>query len=177
MAMGLAGTLLTTEQIAERVQAMGAQITRESTGEDLLVISVLKGAFVFTADLLRSIDLPCQIEFVSVSSYGSGTESAGKITVRQDLSIPIKGRHVLVVEDIVDTGTTLAFLRERLLDQSPASLRIATLLDKPSRRKTEVPVDYVGFAIPDEFVVGYGIDWAERFRSLPYIGMIGELPE
>lgn len=177
MALGLAGTLLTAEQIAERVQAIGAQITRESTGEDLLVISVLKGAFVFTADLLRSIDLPCQIEFVSVSSYGSGTESAGKITVRQDLSIPIKGRHVLVVEDIVDTGTTLAFLRERLLDQSPASLRIATLLDKPSRRKTEVPVDYVGFAIPDEFVVGYGIDWAERFRSLPYIGMIGELPE
>lgn len=177
MALGLAGTLLTTEQIAERVQAIGAQITRESTGEDLLVISVLKGAFVFTADLIRSIDLPCQIEFVSVSSYGSGTESAGKITVRQDLSIPIKGRHVLVVEDIVDTGTTLAFLRERLLDQSPASLRIATLLDKPSRRKTDVPVDYVGFAIPDEFVVGYGIDWAERFRSLPYIGMIGELPE
>ncbi|HLO04353.1 MAG TPA: hypoxanthine phosphoribosyltransferase [Symbiobacteriaceae bacterium] len=177
MALGLAGTLLTSEQIAERVQAMGAQITRESTGADLLVISVLKGAFVFTADLIRSIDLPCQIEFVSVSSYGSGTESAGKITVRQDLSIPIKGRHVLVVEDIVDTGTTLAFLRERLLDQSPASLRIATLLDKPSRRKTEVPVDYVGFAIPDEFVVGYGIDWAERFRSLPFIGMIGELPE
>lgn len=177
MALGLAGTLLTAEQIAERVAAMGAQITRESTGDDLLVISVLKGAFVFTADLLRSIDLPCQIEFVSVSSYGSGTESAGKITVRQDLSIPIKGRHVLVVEDIVDTGTTLAFLRERLLDQSPASLRIATLLDKPSRRKTEVPVDYVGFAIPDEFVVGYGIDWAERFRSLPYIGKIGELPD
>lgn len=177
MAMGLAGTLLTTEQIAERVRAMGAQITRESTGEDLLVISVLKGAFVFTADLLRSIDLPCQIEFVSVSSYGSGTTSAGKITVRQDLSIPIKGRHVLVVEDIVDTGTTLAFLRERLLDQAPASLRIATLLDKPSRRTTEVPVDYVGFAIPDEFVVGYGIDWAERYRSLPYIGMIGEVPE
>jgi hypoxanthine phosphoribosyltransferase len=177
MALGLAGTLLTAEQIAERVRAMGAQITAESTGEDLLVISVLKGAFVFTADLIRAIDLPCQIEFVSVSSYGTGTESAGKITVRQDLSIPIKGRHVLVVEDIVDTGTTLAFLRERLLDQSPASLRIATLLDKPSRRKTEVPVDYVGFAIPDEFVVGYGIDWAERFRYLPYIGMIGELPE
>lgn len=175
--MGLVGTLLSAEEISQRVREMGAQIKRESTGEDLLVISVLKGAFVFTADLVRAIEMPCQIEFVSVSSYGSGTESAGKITVRQDISIPIKGRHVLVVEDIVDTGTTLAFLRERLLDQSPASLRITTLLDKPSRRKTEVPVDYVGFAIPDEFVVGYGIDWAERYRYLPYIGMVGELPE
>jgi hypoxanthine phosphoribosyltransferase len=177
MAKGLVGTLLSAEQIQNRVREMAAQIAAETQGDNLLVIGVMKGAFVFTADLVRALPLPSQVEFVSVSSYGNGTESAGKITVRQDLSIPIRGRHLLVVEDIVDTGTTLAFLRERLLDQSPASLRIATLLDKPSRRKTQVPVDYVGFAIPDEFVVGYGIDWAEQYRHLPYIGMIGELPE
>jgi len=174
MAKELVGQLFTAEQIAERVRQMGEQISREYAGEQVLVIGVLKGAFVFCADLLRSLTVPAQVDFMAVSSYGNATESSGVIRILKDLDASVEGRHVLLVEDIVDSGLTLKYLREYLAHQSPASLRVAVLLDKPSRRKTEVQVDYTGFTIPDEFIVGYGIDYAEQYRHLPYIGLIGE---
>jgi hypoxanthine phosphoribosyltransferase len=170
----LAGTLLTAEEIAARVAALGAQISQEYAGKDVLVIGILKGAFVFCADLVRQLTVPTQIDFMAVSSYGASTESSGVIRIVKDLDTSVAGRHVLLVEDIVDSGLTLRYLREYLEHQNPASLKIAVLLDKPSRRKTDVKVDYTGFSIPDEFIVGYGIDYAEQYRHLPYVGIIGE---
>jgi hypoxanthine phosphoribosyltransferase len=174
MAKVLAGTLLTAEQIQSRVAEMGAAISTEHAGESLLVIGILKGAFVFCADLVRQIKVPVQVDFMAVSSYGASTESSGVIRIVKDLEASVEGRHVLLVEDIVDSGLTLRYLREYLEHQHPASLKVCVLLDKPSRRKTEVAVDYLGFTIPDEFIVGYGIDYAEQYRHLPYIGIIGE---
>ncbi|MFZ5823148.1 MAG: hypoxanthine phosphoribosyltransferase [Bacillota bacterium] len=175
MAKGLVGQLLSTEQIQERVREMGAEIDRDYAGQEVLVVGILKGAFVFCADLLRTLSVPTQVDFMAVSSYGNATESSGVIRILKDLDASVEGRHVLLVEDIVDSGLTLKYLKEYLAHQNPASLRVAVLLDKPSRRKTEVSVDYIGFAIPDEFIVGYGIDYAERYRHLPYIGIIGEV--
>jgi len=166
--------LLTAEQIAARVSEMGAEISRDLAGETVLVVGVLKGAFVFCADLVRALTVPAEVDFMAVSSYGSATESSGVIRILKDLERSVTGRHVLLVEDIVDTGLTLRYLKEYLEHQNPASLRVAVLLDKPARRRTEVSVDYVGFTIPDEFVVGYGIDCAEQYRHLPYVGVVGE---
>lgn len=175
MAKGLVGQMFTAQQIAHKVKELGEQISRDYAGEEILVVGILKGAFVFCADLVRSITVPAEIDFMAVSSYGKSTESSGVIKILKDLDASVQGRHVLLVEDIVDSGLTLRYLREYLEHQQPASLKVCALLDKPSRRKTEVKVDYRGFEIPDEFIVGYGIDWAERYRNLPYIGMIGEL--
>lgn len=174
MERGLKGQLLSAEQIAGRVRELGAEISRDLAGESVLVVAVLKGAFVFCADLVRCLTVPAEVDFMAVSSYGSATESSGVIRILKDLDASVTGKHVLLVEDIVDSGLTLRYLKEYLEHQNPASLRVCVLLDKPARRQTQVAVDYVGFTIPDEFIVGYGIDYAERYRHLPYIGIVGE---
>jgi len=177
MAKGLVGVLLNEEQIHTRVRELGEQISRDYAGKEVLIVGILKGAFVFCADLLRALSVPVQVDFMAVSSYGASTESSGVLRILKDLDASVTGRHVLLVEDIVDTGLTLRYLREYLERQGPASLRICTLLDKPARRQTPVTVEYVGFQIPDEFIVGYGIDYAENYRSLPYIGVIGDVTD
>lgn len=177
MAKGLVGELLSEEQIQTRVGELAAQISNDYQGKEILLVGVLKGAFVFCADLLRRLTVPVQVDFMAVSSYGASTESSGVLRILKDLDASVTGRHVLLVEDIVDTGLTLRYLREYLERQDPASLKICTLLDKPARRQTPVQVEYVGFEIPDAFIVGYGIDYAQRYRSLPYIGIIGDVPE
>ena len=164
--------LLTREQIAARVKEMGQQITEDFRGRDMVAICILKGAVAFFVDLVREIDLPMSMDFMAISSYGSATKSSGVVRILKDLDKPINGKDVLVIEDIVDSGMTLSFLRENLLSRGAASLHIATLLDKPERRRVPLHVDYVGFTIPDEFVVGYGLDYAERYRNLPDIGIL-----
>ena len=164
--------LLTEEQIKERVAQLGAAIDRDCAGKEPLLISVLRGSFVFMADLVRSITLPCTVDFMAVSSYGAGTSSSGQVKIVKDLSDSIEGKDLVVVEDILDSGNTLYYLLQILQARHPASVRLCTLLDKPSRRVKPVEVDYTGFSIPDEFVVGYGLDYAERYRNLPYIGIL-----
>jgi hypoxanthine phosphoribosyltransferase len=161
--------LISSAEIEAAVTRLAAHIMRDYTGRDLLLISILKGSFVFAADLIRHLDLPLELHFVQLSSYGGGMESAGKVRLEQPLHCPIKGRHVLVVEDIVDTGLTVSFLMEYLAGEQPASLRICAMADKPSRRIIPVTIDYLGFTVPDGFIVGYGIDWDEKFRNLPDI--------
>ncbi len=161
--------LYTREQIAERVAEMGAQITRDLNGEKLVMVGVLKGAALFLSDLARAIHVDTTFDFVAVSSYGKGQRSSGAVKLIKDLDEPIEGKNVLVVEDILDTGLTLSYLRKLFLQQHPRSLRIATLLDKPSRRLEKIDADYVGFSIPNLFVIGYGMDYAERYRNLPDI--------
>jgi len=161
--------LYTREQIAQRVIEMGEQITRELNGEKLVMVGVLKGAAPFLADLARAIQADATFDFVAVSSYGNGQRSSGAVKMIKDLDHPIEGRNVLIVEDILDTGLTLSYLRKLMLQQKPKSLRIATLLDKPSRRIEKIEADYVGFSIPNLFVIGYGMDYAERYRNLPDI--------
>ena len=151
-------TMISTEKVAARVRELGAKISKDYAGKNIIVIGVLKGSFIFLADLVRSIEAPLSIDFLGVSSY-VGTESTGVVKITQDLSKPIAGKHVLIVEDIVDTGLTLQYLVENLKTRNPASLKVACLLDKPSRAKVRVPVEYVGFTIDDEFVVGYGLDF------------------
>ena len=161
--------LYSRQQIAERVAEMGAQITRDLNGERLVMIGVLKGAAPFLADLSRSIQADATFDFVAVSSYGKGSRSSGAVKLIKDLDEPIEGKNVLIVEDILDTGLTLAYLRKIFLQHHPKTLRIATLLDKPSRRVEKIDADYVGFSIPNLFVIGYGMDYAERYRNLPDI--------
>lgn len=158
--------LITEQQITSRVAELGRQISRDYAGREILVVGILKGAVLFLADLVRHIDVPVCLDFMAVSSYGATTASSGVVQIIKDLEQSIEGRHVLIVEDIVDTGLTLKYLRDNLATRRPASLRICTLLDKPGRRKVPVEVDYNGFVIPDEFVVGYGLDYAERYRNL-----------
>ena len=148
---------------------MATDIRRDYPGVDLVLISILKGSFIFTADLIRRLDLPLEVHFVQLSSYGGRMESAGKVQLVQPLQCPIKGRHILVVEDIVDTGITVSFLMEYLAREQPASLKLCALTDKPFRRVLPVTIDYLGFTLPDKFIVGYGIDWDEKFRNLPDI--------
>lgn len=163
--------LIESGELAARVRALAAQISADYRGRDLLIVGVLKGAFVFCADLLRHLEgVHPQVDFIACSSYGAATETSGVVRILKDLNEPVTGREVLLVEDIVDTGLTLQYLQAHLRSQSPRSLRTAVLLDKPYRRQVPVEVDYRGFEIPDLFVVGYGIDWAERYRHLPYIG-------
>jgi hypoxanthine phosphoribosyltransferase len=161
--------LYSRQQIADRVAEMGAQITRDFNGENLVMIGVLKGAAPFLSDLARAIDLEATFDFVATSSYGKGQRTSGAVKLIKDLDLPIEGKNVLVVEDILDTGLTLSYLRKLFLAQHPKSLRIATLLDKPSRRIEKIEADYIGFSIPNLFVIGYGMDYAERFRNLPDI--------
>lgn len=163
--------LLTEAQIHSRVQELGAEIARDYAGKDLVLIGLLNGVFPFFADLVRAMELDIDITFMQVSSYGGGMESTGEVHILKDLDKAIQGRHALVVEDIVDTGLTLFKVRNLLVDREPLSLKICTLLDKPSRRKVEVPVDYVGFTIEDHFVVGYGLDLDGKLRNLPFVGI------
>ena len=155
-----------------RVRELGAQITKDYADRRLVLVSVLKGSFLFTADLARAIDLPLRVEFLGVRSYGEGTSSSGVVQITYDLAHPIEGDDILVVEDIVDTGLTIAHLMELLRTRRPASLKICSLLHKPARTKVVVPIDYLGFTIEDRFVVGYGLDWAEKYRNLPFIGVV-----
>ena len=163
--------LLTEAQISQRVKELGAEITRDYAGKELIVIGLLNGVYPFFADLTRAIDLDLDVNFMRVASYGGGLQSTGEVKILFDVDKSIRGRHTLVIEDIVDTGLTLHKVRNLLLDREPASLKIVTLLDKPSRRRVEVPVDYVGFPIEDHFVVGYGLDLEGIHRNLPYVGI------
>jgi hypoxanthine phosphoribosyltransferase len=166
--------LLSAEQIAARTSELGARITRDYAGRDLVLVPVLKGSFVFAADLARAIEAPVRIDFLGVRSYGAGTESSGVVQITHDLSRPIEGEDVLLVEDIVDTGLTVAHLVALLQTRGPRSVRVCALLHKPSRARVSAVVDYVGFTIEDRFVVGYGLDFDERHRNLPYIGVLDE---
>ena len=165
--------LLSDAQIQERIQQLGEILTEDYRDKNPIVIGVLKGVVMFYADMIRQIKVPCQMEFLWVSSY-EGTDSTGNVVLKKDIGTDIKGRHVLILEDIFDTGNSLSFVREHLLAKEPASLKICTLLDKPSRRKPGVTfnADYVGFTIPNAFVVGYGLDYDEYYRNLPYIGIL-----
>lgn len=165
--------LISQEQIKARVAELGAQIAKDYQGKDLVFVGVLKGVVVFFSDLVRSVDLPCEFDFMWISSY-QGTSSTGSMVVKRDVSADLKGRHVVILEDIFDTGNSLEFTYNHLLAKEPASLRICTFLDKPERRRAGVSVraDYTGFTIPNEFVVGYGMDFNEKYRNLPYIGVL-----
>src|SRR3954465_5312259 len=165
-------TLLSTEQIAARVRELGAQITKDYADRRLVLVSVLKGSFIFTADLSRAIDTQLRIEFLGVRSYGEGTSSSGVVQITQDLSKPIEGEDILIVEDIVDTGGSIAHLLGVFPTRPPASIKVCLLLHKPARTKVEVPIDYLGFTIEDRFVVGYGLDWAEQYRNLPNLPVV-----
>lgn len=165
--------LLTEEELAAKVKELGAQITKDYEGKNLLLVSVLKGSVIFMADLMRAIDTRCQIDFLNVSSYGSGTKTSGTVKIVKDLDIDIRGYDLLIVEDILDSGMTLSYIKKILMEREPNSIRICTLLDKPERRQVEdIKADYKGFIIPDEFVVGYGLDFDETYRNLPYIGAL-----
>ncbi len=166
--------MITEEQLSQKVEELAKQIEKDYEGQSLLVVGILKGASVFVSDLIRKIDLDVNIDFMSVSSYGSGTESSGTVKILKDLDVDIEGKNVLIVEDIIDSGLTLSNLVAALQTRNPKSLKICTLLDKPQRRTANIHVDYVGFVIEDKFIVGYGIDWAEKYRNLPYIGVVGE---
>jgi hypoxanthine phosphoribosyltransferase len=164
--------LLTDERIQARVAELGAQLATDYAGRDPVLVSVLKGSIVFLADLVRQMEIPLSIDLMEVSSYGASTESSGQVRILKDLSMAIDGRDVIVVEDIIDTGLTLNYLLRYLHDKGPASLRICCLLDKPARRLADITIDYRGFTIPDRFVIGYGLDYDERYRNLPYIGVL-----
>jgi len=164
--------LITSEEIGARVRELGQQITNDYAGEDILMIGVLRGAVVFMSDLARAIKRPIDIDFMAISSYGLSTNSSGVVRILKDLDEVVQGRHILIVEDIIDSGLTLNYLVENLKSRKPASVRICTLLSKPDRRKVDVQVDYNGFIIPDYFVVGYGLDYAGKYRNLPFIGIL-----
>lgn len=164
--------LLTEEMLAARVAELGAQITRDYADKEILAIGILKGAIVFMADLIRAIDRPVDLDFMAVSSYGERTDSSGIVRILKDLDKSIEGKHVLIVEDIIDSGQTLSYLIRNLRERRPASIQLCTLMNKPERRKVDLSVKYVGFEIPNEFVVGYGLDYAEKYRNLPYLGIL-----
>ena len=164
--------LFSEEELDRRVSELAEQINRDYADKEILLVSVLRGSFIFMADLARKITRPCRIDFMSVSSYGKGTSSSGQVQITKDLSEDISGLHVIVIEDILDSGNTLSYLQRILEQRKPASVRLCTLLDKPDRRKVEVAVHYSGFTIPDAFVVGYGLDYDEKYRNLPYVGIL-----
>jgi len=164
--------LISEEQIQNRIKELGTQIALDYAGRNPLLIGVLKGACFFLSDLLRAIDIPLGIEFIAISSYGSSTRTSGEVRILKDLDVPIENRDIIVVEDIVDTGLTLSYLLANLKSRGAASVRLVALLDKHERREREVPIDYLGFEIPDHFVVGYGLDFAERYRNLPFIAVL-----
>lgn len=164
--------LLSEEELAGRIAELGAQITEDYAGKEILMIGVLRGAVLFMADLARAIKIPVAIDFMAVSSYGAGTSSSGVVRILKDLDENVEGKHVLVVEDIIDSGLTLNYLMDNLKSRKPASIQICTLLNKPDRRKVDVDIAYNGFTIPDYFVIGYGLDYAEKYRNLPFIGIL-----
>jgi hypoxanthine phosphoribosyltransferase len=164
--------LFTEEQLKEIVHRIGAQITEDYKDKNLLMVGVLKGSLVFMADLMREIHIPCAIDFLSVSSYGNGTSSSGEVRILKDLDQSLEGKDILVIEDVLDSGNTLSFLLKTLSARNPASIRLCTLLDKPSRRKAQVYPDYIGAEVEDKFIVGYGLDYAEKYRNLSYIGVL-----
>ena len=166
--------LIDEDALSTRVAELGAEVSADYQGRDLLLIGVLKGAVFFMADLMRHITVPCEVDFMAISSYGDSTDSSGIVRILKDLDINIEGRDVLVVEDIIDSGLTLSYLMRNLESREPATLEVCALLTKPSRREIDVPVRYVGFEIPNKFVVGYGLDFAERYRNLPYVGVLDE---
>ncbi|HZK00031.1 MAG TPA: hypoxanthine phosphoribosyltransferase [Tissierellaceae bacterium] len=166
--------LLTEEEITTRVKELGKEISRDYQGQDLLLVGILKGAVIFMAELCKNIDLPITIDFMAVSSYGNSSRSTGEVKIVKDLDFSVEGKDVLIVEDIIDTGLTLAYLTDNLRKRGANSVRIVTLLDKPDRRNIEVKVDYLGFSIPDEFVIGYGLDYAELYRNLPFVASLKE---
>jgi len=164
--------LLSEQQIAARVAELGAQISHDYEGKDPVLVGVLVGAAIFTSDLLRHLTIPCFLDFVAISSYGKESRSSGVVRIIKDLDESVESRHVVILEDIVDTGLTLNYLLESIRNRNVASVKVCSMLDKPSRRLTKVNVDYVGFEVPDEFVVGYGLDFAQRYRNLPYVGIL-----
>jgi len=168
----VAEILIDEDRLRSRVVELGEEISADYAGRDLLLIGVLKGAVFFMADLMRMLTIPCEIDFMAISSYGDSTDSSGVVRILKDLDINIEGRDVLVVEDIIDSGLTLSYLMRNLEAREPASLEICALLTKPERREIEVPVRYVGFEIPNRFVIGYGLDFGERYRNLPYVGVL-----
>ena len=164
--------LLSQEELKNKVEEIGRNISRDYSGKNPLILSVLKGSFIFMSDLVRAVDIPCTVDFMSVSSYGAGTKTTGAVKIIKDLDIDISGRDIIIVEDILDSGVTLSYIMGLMEAKNAASISICTLLDKPSRRKVPVKVSYSGFEIPDEFVVGYGLDYAEKYRNLPFIGIL-----
>ena len=168
----IAKILISEEELAARVKQLGEQISKDYEGKDLMMVSVLKGSVVFMADLMRAITINASIDFMSVSSYGSGTKTSGVVRIIKDLNEDLNGKDILIVEDILDSGMTLSYLRKHIMGKGAASIKIATLLDKPERRKVDVYPDYKGFVVPDEFVVGYGLDYDEKYRNLPYVGIL-----
>lgn len=168
------GVLISEEEVERRIRELADQITKDYEGKEVHLICVLKGSVFFTCELAKRIDLPVTIDFMSVSSYGNQTESTGRVKIVKDLDESIEGKDVLIIEDIIDSGRTLSYLMDMMRVRKPASLKLITLLDKPDRRVTDVEVDYTGFVIPDEFVVGYGLDYSQKYRNLPYIGVIKE---
>jgi hypoxanthine phosphoribosyltransferase len=171
--------LIDQETLASRVAELGAEVSADYVGRDLLLIGVLKGAVFFMADLMRHLTVPCEVDFMAISSYGAQTDSSGVVRILKDLDINIEGRNVLVVEDIIDSGLTLSYLMRNLESREPASLEVCALLTKPARREIDVPVRWIGFEIPNRFVIGYGLDFAERYRNLPYVGVLSDdlMPE
>lgn len=165
-------TMIDVSALHARIKELGAQITQDYLGKDLTLVGIMKGSIFFMTDLARQVDLPLTIEVMGVSSYHGGTETTGEVRITHDVTKPMHGKHVLIVEDIIDTGLTMSFLLENLMARHPASLKVCTLLEKPSRAKTKVPIDYRGFVIEDRFVVGYGLDYGERYRNLPFIGVM-----
>ena len=164
--------LYSEEDLTAICKRIASEIERDYAGKEVLLVSVLKGSFVFMADLVRQLNIPCSVEFMAVSSYGNGTSSTGAVRITKDLNKDIEGKHLIIVEDILDSGITLGYLKGYLASRNPASIKIVTLLDKPKRRKNNIVADYFGFTVPDEFVVGYGLDYAERYRNLPYIAVL-----
>jgi hypoxanthine phosphoribosyltransferase len=169
---GVSEVLIEEDRLRSRVVELGEEISADYVGRDLLLIGVLKGAVFFMADLMRTLTIPCEIDFMAISSYGAQTDSSGVVRILKDLDINIEGRNVLVVEDIIDSGLTLSYLMRNLEAREPATLEVCALLTKPDRREIDVPVRYIGFEIPNRFVVGYGLDFAERYRNLPYVGVL-----
>ena len=171
--------LIDEETLGARIAQLGAEVSADYQGRDLLLIGVLKGAVFFMADLMRHLTVPCEVDFMAISSYGDSTDSSGIVRILKDLDINIEGRDVLVVEDIIDSGLTLSYLMRNLESREPASLEVCALMTKPARREIDVPVRYIGFEIPNRFVVGYGLDFGERYRNLPYVGVLNEelIPE
>lgn len=166
--------LIEEVELKSIVERLGKQITEDFTGESLVLVGILKGSVIFMADLMRAIDLPCTVDFMAVSSYGNGTESTGRVKINKDLDNGIEGKNVLIIEDILDSGKTLYYLREVLSARNPASIKICTLFDKPERREMDIYADYVGTSVPNEFIVGYGLDYSEKYRNLPFIGVLKE---
>ena len=176
---GVGEILIDEARLQARIAELGRELSAEYAGRDLLLVGVLKGAVFFMADLMRSIAVPCEIDFMAISSYGASTDSSGVVRILKDLDINIEGRHVLVIEDIIDSGLTLSYLIRNLESREPAGLEVCALLTKPERREIDVDVRYVGFEIPNRFVIGYGLDFAERYRNLPYVGVLHDdlMPE